>query len=365
MTQNNFFSLETAEGLDAISYTPVERLKDPLLQSAFAHTIDVNQFLLEEFKELVFRIKSNQDLKTTFDHYFQKLTQSNGQLPLLKSLPSLLTHVRSEMTLPEWRAFIKNAIWTHPIIDLFHQEPCTKRSFDKPRGYAGDAVTLDYLYGITRLKDGASETEKNLFQFMFESEAAKALRSRYKIIGNRLQDIVAHHPTKPRVLSVACGHAPELGLLPPELKQKLEFVGMDGDLETLTTLHSRNPDMPFLQPLHLPLLGLIKQKNKIGEFDFIYSSGLYDYLEEPIAQKLTRHLFNLLKPGGRLLITNFGAVTKDIGYMEAFMDWFLIYRTEKEMLNIVPSSFEENIDNIKIFTDSRKQIVFSEIKKRE
>src|SRR6185436_14902071 len=33
----------------------------------------------------------------------------------------------------------------HPICGLLHQDPFTYRAFSKPRGYAGDAVMMDYI----------------------------------------------------------------------------------------------------------------------------------------------------------------------------------------------------------------------------
>jgi hypothetical protein len=34
----------------------------------------------------------------------------------------------------------------HEVFKLLQQDPNTRRAFDKPRGYAGDAVMLDYVY---------------------------------------------------------------------------------------------------------------------------------------------------------------------------------------------------------------------------
>ena len=31
---------------------------------------------------------------------------------------------------------------------MLHADPMARRSFEKPRGYAGDAVLLDDLYGL-------------------------------------------------------------------------------------------------------------------------------------------------------------------------------------------------------------------------
>src|SRR6476620_9861334 len=37
-----------------------------------------------------------------------------------------------------------------PLKGLLHQDPITARAFYKPRGYAGDAVMMDYIYDSGR-----------------------------------------------------------------------------------------------------------------------------------------------------------------------------------------------------------------------
>ena len=47
---------------------------------------------------------------------------------------------------PAIAAAVGRQILTHPLGELLHRDPFTRRGFDKPRGYAGDAVLIDYLY---------------------------------------------------------------------------------------------------------------------------------------------------------------------------------------------------------------------------
>ena len=57
-----------------------------------------------------------------------------------------LRELRSAASTGEWPG-LREQIQSHPVRALIHEDPMTRRSFEKPRGYAGDAVLLDYIYG--------------------------------------------------------------------------------------------------------------------------------------------------------------------------------------------------------------------------
>ncbi len=66
-------------------------------------------------------------------------------------------------------------------------------------------------------------------------------------------------------------------------------------------------------------------------FDCIYSLGLFDYLKDRVAARLMEWFWSLLNPGGSILIPNFHPETLGRGWLEAVMDWWLVYRTELGM----------------------------------
>jgi hypothetical protein len=65
-------------------------------------------------------------------------------------------------------------------------------------------------------------------------------------------------------------------------------------------------------------------------FGLVYAAGLYDYLPDTVAVKLTRKCVNMLKPGGSFLFGNFSQETDVDGYMETFMNWPLLLRTQEK-----------------------------------
>jgi SAM-dependent methyltransferase len=111
---------------------------------------------------------------------------------------------------------------------------------------------------------------------------------------------------------------------------------------------------------------------KKDEFDFIYSAGLYDYIKTSLLDHakgtiaLTKNLFDLLKPGGTLIVGNFnGNNPRDLRFiMEYVLDWQLIYRSKEDMFDFTRSIPENTIKEMKILDEpSRVQYFLKVIKK--
>jgi extracellular factor (EF) 3-hydroxypalmitic acid methyl ester biosynthesis protein len=229
------------------------------------------------------------------------------------------------------------------LIALLSKCPYIQRARTKPRGYAGDAVMMDYLYGLyaTDLLKGLDAIGEEIFRTTTNSTAASAVRYRRRLISNAID--VACQASGQSILSVACGHLREAECsLSVNAQQFGSFYALDHDPESLKVVAESYghlgvtpvrssvsrilagkpiPEMPTEEPLH-----------------FIYSAGLYDYLDDPTAAALTAKLAGRLAPQGRILLANFLPGHKDVGFMEAVMDWHLIYRTPAELESIVVRS---------------------------
>jgi hypothetical protein len=58
-----------------------------------------------------------------------------------------LDQVRRSMSAAAWKT-VARWVAAHPVGRFLYEDPLTRRAFAKPRGYAGDAVMMDYIYGI-------------------------------------------------------------------------------------------------------------------------------------------------------------------------------------------------------------------------
>jgi len=50
---------------------------------------------------------------------------------------------------------------------------------------------------------------------------------------------------------------------------------------------------------------LIVGRYDLSDFDLVYTAGLFDYVDERAGKRLVKTMFDMLKPGGRLLVAIF------------------------------------------------------------
>ena len=271
-----------------------------------------------------------------------------------------LLDLRERYPEPVWKDFARGAAMDHSLRSRIHQDPMTRRSFEKPRGYAGDAVLLDFIYGLCE-PDGTSGAGRLVYDFAASRPAASAVRWRKRYIARELDELARRKPGEGRVLSIASGHlreaaeardVEELGLA--------EFVAVDSDEESMELVRSTLPQVVGRPE---PFTALFRDRSLFGRFDFVYSAGLYDYLQDKIACKLTALMFRMLRPGGKLLLTNFLPTVVDAGYMESFMGWDLIYRTRTDLRALAADCPANEVASIAAWADSQRTIGYLEVQK--
>lgn len=256
-----------------------------------------------------------------------------------------LNRLRSSHERGEWRS-LANSELLHGLRTQLHEDPYTHRGFVKPRGYAGDAVLVDFIYGVAPLPDDTTDTGRAIFGWCSEhSDAFRAVRQRCRRMAALIDAEAAEKPDL-RVLSVACGHLREALLSKAVVGGHVaELVGLDHDAESLRVVGAATRGLP-VRTVHAPVKALLQGRLQEHGFDVIYATGLFDYLGTHVARALVRDLADRLRPGGRLVIGNFQQMW-EAAYIEAFMDWWLIYRTPdalRDLANDLPSGFVSRVD---------------------
>lgn len=235
-----------------------------------------------------------------------------------------LRGLRQRLNPKEWRAAV-SICRSHPLSDLLCEDPVTARSLARPRGYPGDADLLDLIYGHGPVP-ATTERGAAVYRFNVMSPAAQAVRTRRRIAAEAVMRTAALR-NDTRVLSVAAGHLREYhDVTPWAMDRVAQWVAIDRDPDCLAEI-ARTTDRALVTARALDVAATGDDLADLGAFDLIYSTGLYDYFGDRKARDLTARLFALLAPGGRLLIANFLPDIHGVGYMEAYLDWWLQYRT--------------------------------------
>jgi SAM-dependent methyltransferase len=273
-----------------------------------------------------------------------------------------LNSIRRGLSTAEWQAYIADVVAPHPIRPLLQEEPFTRRAYEKPRGYAGDAPMMDLVYADHRPSTQLSALGEKLYGWAIAKPGCASVRARRDILAALIDQVATERPA-PRILSVACGHLREAQRSEAVRRGEIaEFVALDQDRESLALI-AREQREYNVTPVHATIRRLLVSGSAFGTFDLAYAAGLYDYLDDSVAQALTAVMFNALRPGGRLLVGNFAPNLLDIGYMEAVMDWTLRYRTESEVERFAARIPRSELAEQQTFRDEPGNVVYLSLRK--
>ena len=272
-----------------------------------------------------------------------------------------LDFLRRKWDREEWHLFCLESTRAHPLRELLHQCPYSRHSFERPRGYAGDAELIDYVYA--ERATGVSRMGKAIYHYLYAQSGPASVRERRLILAREI-DAVAERVKRPRILSVACGHLREAETALAVRERRIgELIAVDQDelsLAEVTRQHAGGLVRPVCDTVRSIVLG----RTTFTGVDLAYSAGLYDYLNEATAKRLTRQLFGMLRSGGRLVVANFAPNTPDAGYMESFMDWWLVYRDEEQMKGIYSEIDPKQIASLSMTRDDVGNVIYLTLERR-
>jgi len=219
-----------------------------------------------------------------------------------------------------------------------------QRSYTKPRGYAGDYLTIFQIYEDQAM--GNSRVGELLDRCCLENPTAKAVKNRRILLRDQIHRQLAAHPDRTVNLCIfACGPAQELFDVYAELEnpERLKATLIDIDIKALAHVTDRLEKYPKKLPValhqeNLIYLALGKRQISLPPQDLIYSIGLIDYFNDQLVVKLNDYAHQLLAPGGRLILGNFHTKNPIKAFMDHILDWKLIHRDENDMNRIFSSS---------------------------
>ena len=258
----------------------------------------------------------------------------------------------------EWQRTIERCR-QHSVMRALHEDPFTGRAYQKPRGYAGDAVMMDYIYGPEegRPTPPATALGRAIFEHFTNAPASLGVRSRRALIATHIDRLVEERPGA-HVLAIAAGHLREASLsIAIRRRRTGRVVALDADAESLEEVRA-SYGAYGVETRTASFRELLTGGARDGEFDLIYSTGLFDYLPARAGRRLVAAMHRMLRPGGSLLVANFLPGIRDVGYMEAFMDWNLVYRSRQDMIDLTHALPEAEVKNVQLWSEEALNIIF-------
>lgn len=265
-----------------------------------------------------------------------------------------------------WRELLPVA-QKHPVAAFFHQDPFTRWSFDKPRGYSGDASLLDFIYQHETIAESvarATPMGRELYAFSKYYPSCIAVRERRDLLTTYVDEIADIHGPETEILAIAAGHLREadnsVALQEGRIKR---WVALDQDPLSVASI-KYDFDGTSVEATDGSVRSVLMSGDRLGRFDFIYAAGLYDYLPHKVAVKLTQKCLQMLKPGGVFLFANFSPEMTDDGFMETFMNWTLLQRSEADMWSVINASVDRNTVDAEVYFGANRNIVYGMLRKR-
>lgn len=212
-----------------------------------------------------------------------------------------------------------------------------ERLYSKPRGYAGDFKSIDWIYDDQA--GGTGRLGPLLDRCFLDEPAAAAVRNRRGLLARAIRRHLDAHPDRAvRITSMACGPARELFDVIDELGDaaRIDVTLIDIDQQALDQVQGeieRRGLAERMRALHgnLIYLAMGRQKIDLADQDLMYSIGLIDYFNDKLVTKLMNWGSRTLRPGGEMILGNFHPNNPNKALMDYVIDWRLIHRTEEDM----------------------------------
>jgi extracellular factor (EF) 3-hydroxypalmitic acid methyl ester biosynthesis protein len=263
----------------------------------------------------------------------------------------------------------------HPLILA---SPFVYRTLQKPLGYAGDYEMVNMM--LRDPYEGATLFAKAFNVCALSRPPIVAHRNRLRCLTDKLLQETVRNLSRDqplRVLNLGCGpaHEVQMFLRDHHCSDRAEFTLIDFDSETLnhvgrvlTECKKRYGRSTRVQLLKRSVQTVLKQSARSAagktdqQYDFAYCAGLFDYLSDSICRSLIGYFYNLLAPGGLLLVTNVD-IHSSRTEMEYFLEWHLVYRDTQAMLGLVPPHIQTA--DVSVVCEEAGVNIFLEIRKPE
>jgi extracellular factor (EF) 3-hydroxypalmitic acid methyl ester biosynthesis protein len=269
--------------------------------------------------------------------------------------------------IPNHKAFAQREL--HPLLMC---DPFMHRTFTKPLGYAGDYQIVNIMLEAKEVTTTAYASVVSAFHLT--RPPAVAHRNRVQ----RLEELLSREARRRaeaggrlRVLNVGCGPALEI--------ERFIASGSDAAGVSLTLVDFNEETLAFaaehlqkarerskmdveIATVHQSIHELLKaaangQSSLVGEYDFVYCAGLFDYLSDRVCTRLVQLFYEWTTAGGLVVTTNVHSRNPFRHYMAHVGEWYLEHRDELQFLKLAggkPALVTADATGVNLFLELRK-----------
>jgi len=241
-----------------------------------------------------------------------------------------------------------------------------RHALEKPGGYPGDHELLEFIYNNVPTSKKLGYCADMVF---LEDDYARAVRSRKDWMKKRLTSFLQEHSNKPAsILNIACGASRELREIFTEesfnLSEPITFNLIDKSKEALIFSDGHLADIAhnvhfnyINNSVYDYLKDPVTHSKRLSGQDLVYSIGLADYIPADALSDQIKFFYDLLNPGGKLIIAhkdskNYLPLTPDW-----WADWTFYLRDEEEVVALVKASGITNY-TLTVERESTTNIIF-------
>ena len=208
--------------------------------------------------------------------------------------------------------------------------------YAKPRGYAGDFKTIDFVYD--NVEGGKGRLGPVLDRWFLDVPGALAVRNRRHLVSSEILRTVEAVDGPVAVTSIACGPAREVfdafSRLPADADLKVSCL--DVDFQALAQVEQVRDAAGLRKRIDLVQANVIyaalgRSPLTLPPQHLVYSIGLIDYFDDGLVTRLLDWIHGLLAPGGRVILGNFQPDNPSKVLMDHILDWRLTHRDEADM----------------------------------
>ena len=182
-----------------------------------------------------------------------------------------LREQRAQLPREDWVTFGDHAR-RHPLHELLLESPFTRRAYEKPRGYAGDAGLMDLIYGMSPGSGELSPLGGMLYGYEFDSPCFQSVRTRRAVLAREIDNVAGATPDA-RVLAVASGHLREIEWSRAARAGAVQITALDQDRHSLGCIERDYGGRYPVNTIAATIGDVLRRSVRIPDVDLVYASA--------------------------------------------------------------------------------------------